>query len=285
MTDTIDTATVAHRPDPDAWRAAGDAWGHRAADWACLFEHYSFEVLTAMFPKVGAGSGVELLDIACGAGMAVQHARAAGATVSGIDAAAALIEVARARNPGADLRVGSMFELPWENGSFDAAISVNGIWGGCEPALAEALRVLRPGGLLGISFWGVGPPLDLRPCFKVLAGHAPNEHLTSMKRLNDIAFPGVAEEMLGHAGFDVLEQGRRVSTIEWPDPDIAWRALASTGPAVPALRHGDPAAVRRDVLAAIEPCRDENGIYRFRNDHRFVIAQKPPALSEQANSV
>jgi SAM-dependent methyltransferase len=269
-----DTMTTAHRPDPDAWRKAGDAWGHRAGDWACLFEHYSAEVLAALFPKIGVGPGVELLDIACGAGLAVRHALAAGATVSGIDAAAALIDVARARNPDTDLRVGSMFKLPWEDERFDAAISINGIWGGCEPALAEAFRVLRPNGLIGISFWGTGPPLDLRPCFKVFARHSPGEHFDSMKRLNNIAFPGVAEEMLGHAGFDVLERDRRVSTIEWPDPEIAWRALSSTGPAVPALRHGDPAALRRDVLAAIETCRDDSGIYRFRNDHHFVLARK-----------
>ncbi|MEU5877002.1 methyltransferase domain-containing protein [Spirillospora sp. NPDC047279] len=259
----------------DTWRAAGDAWGHRAADWSCLFEHYSHELLTAMFPKVRVGPGIHLLDIACGAGMAARHARAAGATVSGIDASEALIEVARTRNPGADLRVGSMFELPWNDQTFDAAISINGIWGGCEQALTEALRVLRPGGLLGISFWGTGPPLDLRPCFKVFARHAPTDHYTSMKRLNDIASPDVAEEMLVNAGFEVLEQGRCVSTIEWPDPDTAWRALASTGPAVPALRHGDPAEIKQEVLTAIAPCRDENGIYRFRNDHRYALAKAP----------
>jgi hypothetical protein len=43
---------------------------------------------------------------------------------------------------------------------------------------------------------------------------------------------------------------------------------------VPSLRHGDPAAIRRDVLQAPEACRDGDGIYRFRNDHRFVIARK-----------
>jgi SAM-dependent methyltransferase len=275
MDTTFDAGATAHRPGSDTWRAAGTAWGHRAGDWACLFEHYSFEVLAAIFPRVGVGPGVDLLDIACGAGLGVRHALAGGATVSGIDAAAALIDVARSRNPGADLRVGSMFELPWGDECFDAAVSVNGIWGGCDLALAEAHRVLRPGGLIGISFWGTGPPHDLRACFKVFARHSPGEHFASMKRLNNIAFPGVAEELFADAGFDVLERGRRISTIEWPDPQLAWRALSSIGPAVPVLRHGDSAAVEREVLAAIEPCRDAGGIYRFRNDHHFVIARKP----------
>lgn len=257
------------------WRAAGAAWGHGAADWSCLFEHYAFEVLTAMYQRLGVGPGTRLLDVACGAGLAVRHAAAMGATVAGIDAAVALVDVARARTPEADLRVGSMFELPWPDRWADAVVSVNGIWGGCEGALAEMHRVVRPGGSVAISFWGAGPPLDLRDCFRAFARHAPAQHITAMRRLNDIATDGVAERMLEGAGFEIVESGRRVSTIEWPDAELAWRALSSTGPAVPALRHGDRAALRRDVLAAIAGCRDDRGVYRFRNDHRFVLAHRP----------
>jgi hypothetical protein len=63
--------------------------------------------------------------------------------------------------------------------------------------------------------------------------------------------------------------------IEWPDAELAWRALASLGPAVPALRRDDTEVLRREVLAALEPCRDATGIYRNRSDHQFVIARKP----------
>jgi hypothetical protein len=141
-------------------------------------------------------------------------------------------------------------------------------------ALDEAFGVVRPGGRLGISFWGDGHPMDLRGCFKVFARHAPTPHFSSMKRLNEIGAPGVAEDMLDAAGFVVEERGRRVSTIEWPDADIAWRALSSIGPAVPALERGDVDAIRGEVLVAIEPCRDAQGIFRFRNDQHFVIARK-----------
>lgn len=96
-----------------------------------------------------------------------------------------------------------------------------------------------------------------------------------MKRLNNIGTPGVAEEMLEASGFEVIQRGQRISTIEWPDAEIAWRAIASIGPAVPALDHGDGDALKRDLLSAIESCRDDRGVYRFRNDHQFVIAQKP----------
>ena len=257
------------------WKAAGEAWGSRANDWSCLHEHYSIDVLIALFARLEVGPQTALLDIACGSGLAVRIASGMGATVSGIDAGPELIDVAADRTPTADLRVGSMYELPWADGAFDAAVSVNGIWGGCEAALDEAFRVLRPGGRLGISFWGSGPPLDIRKFFRTFAIHAPDEHRGSMRQLNDIATPGVAEEMLTASGFLVVERGGRTAMIEWPDAEIAWRAISSVGPAVPALRTNDPTMLKRDVLDAIEPCRDHRGIYRMRSDHQFVIARKP----------
>lgn len=192
-------------------------------------------------------------------GLAVRLAGGMGASAAGIDASETLIEIARDRNPSADLRLGSMFDLPWAAGTFDAVTSINGVWGGCEASLVEAHRVLRPGGLIGISFWGTGTPNDLRACFKAFARLAPQHHFGDMKRLNDIAAPGVAEQMLADAGFDIVEHGARVSVVEWPDQEIAWRAVSSIGPAVPALRHTDPPTVRAAVLESIEPCRDERG--------------------------
>ena len=283
MTDVTTTTTNATArtgsesnavPDGHRWERAGDAWGRRAVDWACLFEHYATDTIHAVLDLLEVGTDTELLDIACGSGLAIRYAGARGARAAGIDAAEALIDVGRSRNPDADLRVGTMFDLPWEDESFDAITSINGIWGGCEGALTEAHRVLRPGGRIAISFFGNGRPLDLRTFYKVLAANSPTDHLQGMKRTNDIAHPGVAEDMLTEAGFEVVERGGLVSTIEWPDPDTAWRALSSIGPAVPALERAGADTLRPLVLDAIEGCRDEFGMYHFRNDHQFVIAEK-----------
>ena len=271
-----DAPTVERDPAADHdWRVAGEAWGHAATDWSCLFEHYATAVISAIHRRTDVGPETELLDVACGSGLALSHAAAAGATVHGLDAAEPLVAIARDRLPGVDIRVGSMFELPWPEASFDVVTSINGVWGGCDGAIVEAHRVLRPGGWIGISFWGDGSPLDLRPVFKTFARHAPQEHFTGMKRLNDIARHGVAESMLASAGFDHIERHHRISVIEWPDAELAWRAVSSVGPAVPALRHAGRATVRQAILDALEPCRDERGIYRFSNDHQFVLARRP----------
>ncbi|GAA1478703.1 class I SAM-dependent methyltransferase [Nocardioides aestuarii] len=271
---TTTPSTTTHQPAGHRWRTAGDAWGHAAVDWSCLFEHYAVGVIQVALDRLGVGPGSRLLDIACGSGLAARMAEVAGAEVAGIDASERLISVARARCPDADLRTGTMFELPWDDQGFDAVTSINGIWGGCEAALAEAHRVLRPGGRILVSFWGRGH-LDLRPCFKVFAAHSPDAHREGMRRTNDIARAGVAESMLEASGFEVLERGSRMSTVEWPDADTAWRAVSSVGPAVPALQHAGADVLRPLVMEVLERTRDEHGIFRFRNDQEYVVAQRP----------
>ena len=284
--DTTDESTrSAYEPDTDArsqtdepeghdWEVAGSAWGERSRDWACLFEHYAVDVIQAIFRRVGVDEGTSMLDVACGSGLAVRYADEMGAVAAGIDAAAPLVDIACERSPHADVRVGNMFELPWDDESFDAVTSINGVWGGCEGALAEAHRVLKPGGCIGISFWGTGH-LDLRPCFITFALNSPETHMNGMRRTNDIARPGVAESMLESTGFEVLERGARTSTVEWPDADTAWRAISSVGPAVPALEKVGADVLRPLVMESVEALKDRHGIYRFCNDHQFVVARKP----------
>lgn len=276
MNDTNDSTTTVPRPHADGhdWRVAGEAWGHAATDWSTLMEGYSIEVVDAIAERAGIGPGDQVLDVACGSGWATRRIANRGAEVAGIDAAERLVEIARDRLPSAEILHGSMFEVPWADGSFDVVTSFNGIWGGCDAALDEAHRVLAPGGTIGISFWGRGEPLDLRPFFFAVAAHLDDEHLSGMKRTDSIAKPGVAEDMLARAGFEVAERGQRLSVLEWPDGDIAWRALRSIGPVVPALSSADEAAIKASALEALEHCRTPYGAYRFQNAQEYVVARR-----------
>lgn len=255
-----------------AWKEAGAAWGHAPIDWAYGFEHYARDAIEDLFSTLGVGPGVRLVDVACGAGLAVARGERLGADVAGIDAAEALIEIARRRAPAADLRAGDMFALPWDADSFDVATSINGIWGGCADAVTEIARVLRPGGAIGITFWGSGDRLDLRDYFIALGRSTP-EVGEEMLELANIATPGVAEAMLTEAGFVDLRRTEVSSVLEFESSDDAWRVLRSPGVVEPALRaHGDR-ELRRRVMPAVDAFAASDGSIRLVNEQVMVTGR------------
>ena len=217
------------------WQEAGRAWGARSVDWAYLFEQYARPANEVVFDHLNVGPGLRLLDIACGSGLALQLAGRRGAAVAGLDASEALVAIARARTPTADLRVGDMFALPFPDASFDAATSFNGIWKGCDEALSEARRVLVPGGRIGLTFWGRYENLGLMPYFVKVIEHSPPSHGESNMEHGDTGREGVIEAMLTGAGFTLTERGAVEVVNEWPDIDTAVRALAAAGPSIPAI--------------------------------------------------
>lgn len=219
----------------DLWKEAGQAWGSRSADWAYLFEPYARPANEVVFDQVGVAAGVRFLDIACGSGFAAQSASRRGAAVTGLDASEALVDIARARTPGGDFRVGDMFALPFPDASFDVATSFNGIWKGCDAALHEARRVLTPTGKLGLTFWGRLEHLGLLPYFLKVIELSPPSHGEASVQQGDTGRVGVIEEMLTSAGFSPRQAGTVIVVNEWPDVDLAVRAMAAAGPSVPAV--------------------------------------------------
>lgn len=94
--------------------------------------------------------GKRLLDIGCGPGTLAKRLVADGAAVTGIDPGAAALETARAAVPGARFEAASAEALPFPAAHFDGAVMFNALHHVPDPAaaLAEAARVLVPGGLL-----------------------------------------------------------------------------------------------------------------------------------------
>jgi len=259
------------------WTESGEAWGDRALDWAYLIEPYARRANDALFDRVGVGPGTRLLDIACGSGYAASVAAARGAEVAGLDASEALIAIARARTPGADFRVGDMFALPFDDGCFDVATSFNGIWKGCEGALREARRVVRPGGLVGFSFWGSPKRLGLLPYFAVLLELSPASHVDATLNQGDTGRPGVAEQMLADAGLELVDRSATEVINEWPDLDLAVRAMASAGPSWPALEAVGYDRFDAAVREAFRPLYAEGTGVRIVSEFGWVVGRVPGA--------
>jgi ubiquinone/menaquinone biosynthesis C-methylase UbiE len=233
MTDT----TLQSSTDADerhlTWTEAGRGWGARPTEWAYLFEPYARPANDLLLDALGVGDRTRYLDVACGSGLAANVAARRGASVCGLDASERLVDIARARTPEGDFRVGDMFALPFGDACFDVVTSFNGIWNGCDEALREARRVLAPEGQLGMTYWGSLDRLGLLPYFATIIELSPPSHQAATVHQGETA--AVAQDMLGRTEFELVSCGAIEVTNEWPDVETAVRALAAAGPAVPAI--------------------------------------------------
>jgi SAM-dependent methyltransferase len=242
--------------DPDAWRLVDEGWGRRAAEFASLSEPANSREYVAMHHRLGISDGDRVLDLACGSGLALELAALRGASVAGIDASERLIAVAQDRVPDGDVRVGDMHALPWEDHSFDVVTSFRGIWGTTPDALAEARRVLVPGGRLGFTVWGhikKSPGAWALSPFR-LASQPKVENQANMVALGR---PGAGEELLSRYGFEDVSRMTVPFAWEFPDPETYGRTLASLGPAYEAIQTvGEEEFVRWATEMAREHVRD-----------------------------
>ena len=226
----------------EQWRGVDEGWGRRAAEFAALAEPGNCREYVALHQHLGVGAGVRLLDVACGSGLALGLAAARGATCAGLDASHRLIAVARDRAPEADLRVGDMHALPWEDDSFDVVTSFRGIWGTTPDALAEVQRSAAArwpdrADRLG-PHQGFGGGLVLKP-FTL----ATEEKVANQAAMVSLGRPGAGEELLRRWGFEDVQRVEIPFAWEFADPETYARTRAASGPGV----RGDPERRRRGV--------------------------------------
>jgi ubiquinone/menaquinone biosynthesis C-methylase UbiE len=104
-------------------------------------------LLDAYLDRLPAGQA--LLDVGCGTGHHMRDLHDRGFDVAGVDGSAAMLEHARANNPGATVLEAKVDALPFEDASFDVVVCIEVLRYLPDPqsCLNELARVLRPGGL------------------------------------------------------------------------------------------------------------------------------------------
>ncbi len=116
-------------------------------------------VHTALLEMLAPRQNERWLDVATGTGAVALRAARAGADVTGIDLAPALVETARrkAAQLGLEVRfgVGDAEALPVDGARFDVVCSAIGTQFAPDHAAVarELARVCRPGGRLGLACW------------------------------------------------------------------------------------------------------------------------------------
>lgn len=137
----------------DAYESAG--WEAAAALYDEHWSAHTSQLVDPLLDAAGVKAGMRVLDVGSGPGDAAGRAAERGADATGVDVAAAMVEIAQQRQPAARFVRASATELPFADGSFDVVVGNIVIQHIGEPdrAAREFERVLVPGGRVALSTW------------------------------------------------------------------------------------------------------------------------------------
>ena len=205
------------------------------------------------------GANERVLDVAAGNGNATLAAARRFAKVVSTDYVPALLEKGRMRAEAEGLAVtfreADAENLPFGNGDFDAVLSSFGVMFAPDQrrAAAELLRVLRPGGRIGLANWTPGGFVG--QLFKVVGAHLPppagvqsptlwgtEEHLSDL--FGDQAERFEIERKFFNFRYASAAHWLQVFRNYYGPINRAFAALAPDG------RQG----LERDILALLERC-------------------------------
>jgi SAM-dependent methyltransferase len=251
----------------------GPLWGARPADWA-VSEDQQRPTYEDALARVGFEPGQLVLDVGCGVGAFLRLVAARGGRPHGIDAAQALLDVARSRLPDADLRHGDMEALPYADDTFDLVTGFTSFFFANDivAALREAGRVAKPAAAVVINVWGPHEANDLEAVKAIIRPYCPPRPADAPAE-PDYSRPGVLEDIAARAGLQ--PEKTFDTTLSYVFEDAATARRAMVAPAGIAVLVG---AEREDeVKDAIErglaPYRADDGSYRLQNTFHTLIAR------------
>ncbi len=175
-----------------------------AAAYARDFARASDMAVPALVAGCDAGPGVAALDLCCGHGSVARGLVETGAYVTGLDFSPAMLRIARAAVPEANFVEGDAMALPFEDASFDAVTIGFGMPHVPDPpaAMAEARRVLKPGGRMAYSVWQEAEHSAMTYVFAAIASlGAPGIALPPGPGATEYADPALAFPAMEAAGF------------------------------------------------------------------------------------
>lgn len=185
----------------------------------------------AILARAGEVAGCDLLDLGCGTGRVAALAAQRGARVTAVDLSPAMVERARALVDLADARLAVMDaqELDLPDASFDRVVASFSVMFCPEPhrALAEARRVLRPGGLFAAGVWSFPEECEHAAVSAAALAVALREDALDVPAGQALADPVRLRALMEEAGFRDVRLERLRFTLRYPGADSLWEAVAA----------------------------------------------------------
>jgi ubiquinone/menaquinone biosynthesis C-methylase UbiE len=271
-------------PDEHVQRAArtyGAAADHYRRDALSFWDRFG----AATVSRLRLAPGATVLDLCCGAGAsAIPAARAVGPAgrVLGIDVAAPMLELARARAAAEGLaniefRHGDATRTGLPSGGFEAVVCVFGVFFAPDMTafLREMWRLVRPGGVLGVTTWGPGLFEPANSQFWRCVGEAEPALFKAFNPWDEITTPAALAELLTRAGVPDPSVAAAASQHHLDHPDRFWDVVLGSGyrATVDALSPDQRDRVRERLLAGLR----SDGVTSLRTDVVYATAERPEA--------
>jgi ubiquinone/menaquinone biosynthesis C-methylase UbiE len=256
--------------DPETVRAFEHAgWQQAAAAYDATFARATAPFVEALLDAAGVTTGTKVLDVGCGTGIVTAAAARRGAHPVGLDFSAAMLNQARQAHPELQFDKGDAEALPYADRSFDAVVSNFGVHHVPDPgkAIAETLRVLRPGRRIAFTTWAA--PVEniaWRLLFDAIREHGDPAAANTPPSGGNLGTMDAVLRVLREAGF----ANARAEPIcrEWlvADPRDLIAALSRGTVRTAALIAAQPAAARPRIEMAVA-----RAAAPYRRDDAFAV--------------
>ncbi|MFB7559518.1 SAM-dependent methyltransferase [Streptomyces brevispora] len=280
------TPTLVRHHTPTDSSASVDT-GSRARDWAEIQERMLAPLYEAVYRRLEVGAATRMLSLGCGSGLALLIAAGRGARVTGIDADAERLTLARVRLlPDHEGAAGPPATGPWLLDGVPAAPT------GHEPY--DLITAFTPIGCSAddaeelVGALGSAIPLAGRGSTVVLTGWGPPERCATAAVLRVAArlaegtrSPGAGgwlgaqrddlEDVAFRTGLKPDGSGRVACPFGYADMDSAVRGLLSTRLFDAAIRATDRSQVEKEVAEALRPHRRRDGTVWMPNVFRYLV--------------
>jgi ubiquinone/menaquinone biosynthesis C-methylase UbiE len=265
------------RQDRAVW-AAGDYDAIAELIWA---------VGGRLVRRLEVTEGEDVLDVACGTGNAAIPAAAAGGRVTGLDLTPELFAAGRERAATAGAQVewveGDAEALPFQDACFDVVLSTFGCMFAPrqEVVAAELVRVLRPGGRLGLCSWTADGAVG--GFLRVIAGHLPPPPEPPSPPTRWGTEDG-AKQLLGGTGVELEFAREEVVFHSESAAHYVDMYARKFGPVLAARRALEPEGrwepLRDDLIALFQGVNESrDGRLEWRGEYLVAVGRKPVAGS------
>lgn len=253
----------------------GKLWSVAPAYWSQHFEPWFLPMYREVMKQLQLTGSDTVLDAGCGSGLFSSMAIAAGAQVTGVDAAPGLLAVARQRNPDNIFLEEDLESLPFAENSFDVVTAFNSLQyaGSFEKALAETARVLTKGGKLVIGIWDKPANSDATEVLKAIGSLLPPPPPGTPGPFA-LSEEGRIEAALNHAGLELIYNATVPCPFLHANLDNGIKCFMGTGPAAIAMNQHSRETVEQTVSKALQPFRLVDDLYFLQNHFLVFIAEK-----------